>query len=301
MIEYHKNNEIDRAQWDNCIRKTHRAKPYGFSWYLDIMAPGWEALIDDEYESVFPVPLFSKFGIKYVATPPFLQQLGAFSPDKPADSALVEFLDFMPDTYKFIDICVSQEICVPGFKVTPMVNCELDLSKPYEKLWDKFSPACRHSIESAGKKKHDIISDIKPDELIDLYLRNKDRKKDKIKPADIQRLICLMNFCIKNKKGRLLGVRSMRKKLMAGIFIVETHGIKTILLNACSKETTAHNLSYYVVNETISKYSSTRTILDFASSSFTGNIPLDGSFGCVEVPYYRIYCNRLLWPARMVR
>ena len=84
MIVYHKNNEIDREQWDNCIRILPGAKPYAYSWYLDIMAPGWQALVDDDYDSVFPVPGFSRFGIQYIATPVFLQQLGAFSPDKPA-------------------------------------------------------------------------------------------------------------------------------------------------------------------------------------------------------------------------
>ena len=68
MIVYHKNNEIDREQWDNCIKNSPGVKPYAYSWYLDIMAPGWEALVDDDYDSVFPVPGFSRFGIKYVAT-----------------------------------------------------------------------------------------------------------------------------------------------------------------------------------------------------------------------------------------
>ena len=105
MIVYHKNNEIDREQWDNCIKSSPGVKPYAYSWYLDIMAPGWQALVDDDYDSVFPIPCFSKFGIQYVATPIFLQQLGAFSPDKPASQAIIEFLDYMPDIYRLIDLC----------------------------------------------------------------------------------------------------------------------------------------------------------------------------------------------------
>jgi len=37
MIVYHKNNEIDREQWDNCIRNSPGVSPYAYSWYLDIM------------------------------------------------------------------------------------------------------------------------------------------------------------------------------------------------------------------------------------------------------------------------
>ena len=78
MIVYHKNKEIDHEQWDNCISNSGYAKPYAYSWYLDIMSPGWEALVDDDYDSVFPIPSYIRFGLQYASTPPFLQQLGAF-------------------------------------------------------------------------------------------------------------------------------------------------------------------------------------------------------------------------------
>ena len=173
MIVYHKNNEIDREQWDNCIKNTPGSKPYAYSWYLDIMAPGWHALVDDDYDSVFPVPGFNRFGIQYVATPVFLQQLGAFSPDKPASQVINEFLDFMPDFYKFIDLCVGQKIDAKGYKVTEKINFELDLSKPYETIFNSFSDHCRRNVEASVKKNPILISDISPDEIIDLFIQNK--------------------------------------------------------------------------------------------------------------------------------
>ena len=111
MIVYHKNNEIDREQWDNCIKNSPGSKPYAYSWYLDIMAPGWEALVDDDYDSVFPVPGFRQFGIKYVATPVFLQQLGAFSPDKPSDQQLLQnFLIICLIFTSSLTLCVGQKV-----------------------------------------------------------------------------------------------------------------------------------------------------------------------------------------------
>ena len=96
-------------------------KPYAYSWYLDIMAPGWEALVDDDYDSVFPVP-FKQIWIKYIATPAFLQQLGAFSPDKPASEAIIEFLDYMPKYYKLTDLCVGQKVEYHGYKVIEKIK-----------------------------------------------------------------------------------------------------------------------------------------------------------------------------------
>jgi hypothetical protein len=301
MIVYHKNNEIDKERWDNCIKNTPHSKPYAFSWYLDIMAPGWQALVDDDYDSVFPVPGFSRFGIQYIATPVFLQQLGAYSPDKPASGAVSEFLDYMPDIFKFIDLCIGQKIDTNGYKVSEKVNFELDLSKPYETLFNNFSQHCRRNIESSARKKPEIVFDIKPDELIALFVQNKGKDINGIKARDYQRLKNLMNFCIINKKGRIIGVRGARKKPIYGIFVVEIRGIKTILFVVNTTVSREKRIGYFVVNELIRENSTTRTILDFAGSSIPSVASFIESFGCIRVPYYRIYRNKLIWPLRMLK
>ena len=301
MIVYHKNNEIDREQWDNCIRNSPGVNPYAYSWFLDLMAPGWQALVDDDYDSVFPVPGFNRFGIQYIATPVFLQQLGAFSPDKPASEAIVEFLDYMPDFFKLIDLCVGQKIENDRYKVTEKINFILDLSKPYETISDNFSNHCKRNIESSIKKKPELVSDITPEEIINLFLQNKGKEINDIKIRDYQRLKNLMNFCIKNKKGRIIGVRAARKRLIFGIFLVEIRGSKTILLVVNTPQSRERRIGYFVANELIKNYSSTRTILDFAGSSIPSIASFMESFGCVKVPYYRIYRNKLFWPVSMFK
>ena len=57
---------------------------------------------------------------------------------------------------------------IDGYKVTEKVNFELDLSKSYEILWNNFSHHCKRNIEASAKKKPELVSDITPDELIDL-------------------------------------------------------------------------------------------------------------------------------------
>jgi hypothetical protein len=300
MIVYLKHNEIDREQWDNCIKNTPGAKPYAYSWYLDIMAPGWQALVDDDYDSVFPIPGFSRFGIQYISTPAFLQQLGAFSPDKPVSTAIGEFLDYMPDFFKLIDLCIGQKISTVGYKVSEKVNYELDLSKPYETIFNNFSDHCRKNIEISARKCPELVSSIKPDEIINLFIQNNRKEINGIKIHDFQRLKNLMNFCIINKKGKLIGVRGARKKLIFGLFLVEIRGNKTILFVVNTPLSRERRIDYFVVNELIKNYSSTRTILDFAGSSIPSVSSFIESFGSEKLPYYRLYRNRLFWPFRPI-
>ncbi len=301
MIVYHKHNEIDKEQWDNCIKNTPGAKPYAYSWYLDIIAPGWQALVDDEYDSVFPVPGFTRFGIQYIYTPAFLQQLGAFSPDKPVATAIGEFLDYMPDCFKYIDLCIGQNIYSADYKVTQRVNYELDLSKHYETIAGNFSDQCKRNIEVSEKKSPEITSDITPDELINLYIQNTEKAVNGIKANEYQRLKNLMNFCIINRNGRIIGVRSARKKLIFGTFFVEIRGSKTILIIGGTKQSMERRIDYFVINELIKSNASTRNILDFGCYSIPSAASFNESFGCVKIPYYNLYRNRLLWPFRMLK
>jgi hypothetical protein len=304
MIVYHKNNEIDREQWDNCIRNTPGARPYAYSWYLDIMAPGWQALVDDDYDSVFPVPGFRRFGIQYIATPVFLQQLGAFSPDNHTSKAVTEFLDYMPDFYKLIDLCIGQKIegdHINGCKISEKGNFELDLSKSYEIISGNFTEHCRRNLHSSSRSCPELVSAVTPDEIINLFIENKGKEIRGIKDRDYQRLKNLINFCQINKKGRIIGVRGARKKLIFGIFLVEIPGRKTILFVANTPKSREKRIGYYVVNELIKNNSPTKIILDFAGSSIPSVASFYESFGCIKVPFYRLYRNRLFWPVRMLK
>jgi hypothetical protein len=301
MIVYLKNPEIDREQWDNCIKASQSFKPYAFTWYLDIMAPGWEALIDDDYDSVFPLPGFKRFGIQYISTPIFLQQLGAFSPDNPVQKIIYEFIDYMPEFYKFVDLCIGQKVNYSGYKTFERSNYELDLSFPYEKLWDGFTSDCRRNIQTAIKKKFELTSDISPEELVNLFIWNKGIKISGIKLRDYDRLKSLMNYCISNKKGKIIGIRATKKRLIFGVFLVQIPGSITILFTANTLESRDKRANYFVLNEIIRDNALTETMLDFAGSSVPSIASFMESFGCRNVPYYRIYRNRLPWPIRMLK
>lgn len=301
MINWLQHIEIDRERWDNCIKDSPGVKPYAFSWYLDIMAPDWEALIDDDYDSVFPIPAFRKYGIQYIATPIFLQQLGAYSPDELQTKVIDEFIEYLPDFYRLIDLRTGQRISSDKYKVTLHSNYELDLSKTYDKIHDNFSSHCKRNIQKSGKKRPEIVYDITPEELISLFQNNRGLEVRGIKPIDYQRLQSLMTYCLRNRKGRILGIRKSKKKVLYGMFLIEIKGSKTMLFVVNTPESREKRLGYYVVNELIREFSSTKTILDFAGSSIPSIASFMESFGSRNIPFYRIYRNRLPWPVRMFK
>lgn len=301
MIVYLKNDEIDRERWDDCIRNSGENKPYSFSWYLDAIAPGWEALVDDDYDSVFPIPSYIRFGLQYACTPPFLQQLGAYSPDKPADDVIIEFLDYMPDIYKLTDLCIRQNISYPGYKVTEIDNFELKLSASYDKLHDRFTRDCRRYINESSRKKYELDSHVSPEELVDLCITNRVINVKGVKIQTYERLLNLMHYCLYNKKGKIVALRNARKKLIYGIFMVKLQHSLTIVLEATTPAAITRHVGYFVMNEIIKEYAETPFILDFAGIPDRLAVSMGQLFGGTSVPYYRIYRNRLFWPSRLMK
>jgi hypothetical protein len=110
-----------------------------------------------------------------------------------------------------------------------------------------------------------------------------------------------MSYCIANKKGNIVGVRAARKRLIYGVFLVRIHGSITLLFTATTPESHEKRIGYFAVDEIIKENSGTRNFLDFSGSSIPSIAAFMKSFGGMNVPYYRIYRNRLFWPARMLK
>ncbi|MBK8472915.1 MAG: hypothetical protein IPL33_12555 [Sphingobacteriales bacterium] len=54
-IRYVAHADIDRLRWDDAITRAANSLPYAYSWYLDIVAPHWDALVTDDYSAVMPL------------------------------------------------------------------------------------------------------------------------------------------------------------------------------------------------------------------------------------------------------
>ena len=78
MIRYIPHHEIDKSLWDRTITNAVNGSICALSWYLDIVAGTWDALVEGDYENVMPLPWRKKGGIRYIHQPRFTQQLGLF-------------------------------------------------------------------------------------------------------------------------------------------------------------------------------------------------------------------------------
>ena len=107
MINYLKHKEIDFVKYDQCIATSQNSLIYAYSWYLDIVAENWDALVLGDYEIVMPLTHRKKYGIPYIFLAPWVQQLGVFSVTDIKEEIIIDFLKAIPRKFKSVDILLN--------------------------------------------------------------------------------------------------------------------------------------------------------------------------------------------------
>jgi hypothetical protein len=164
---YLKNHEIDKQRYNKCITESITPKVYAYAWYLDEVCDGrWDAIVNEDYSIVFPLPYAYKLGfLRYINPPPFVQQLGVFS-SKIDEKIMGECFKALP--YNFIVLRQyfnSSNIISKPYKT--LVNYQLPLDD-YDKIKKNYNNDLRNNLKKIDFDK--VTIDTSAD--IDLTIQN---------------------------------------------------------------------------------------------------------------------------------
>lgn len=132
-IKYLDRTEIDRDQWNDCVRFGSLNWVYAYFEYLEGVCYGqWGALIafsGSKYVAVFPLPFRKKWVIHYIYQPYFCQQLGVFGDFNALSKhglSTVSFLKLIPRKFLRVHLSlhsflgdVEGSIHKPNFVIPP--------------------------------------------------------------------------------------------------------------------------------------------------------------------------------------
>jgi len=302
-IKYLKNHQIDFKKWNWCISRSFNGIAYAYSWYLDIVSEGWEALIHGDYEIVMPITHFKKMGIKYLSQPLYTQQLGVFSLKQLSTEIVQEFIDSVPREFKLLNINLNKYNKIKHEKINIKENktFELDLIKPYEKIHKNYSAETKNNIQKAEKNKVKIINSVSTNELIGL-MRNGFGTKIKVQNEEYYNMIRqIISFGLKHSIGDLLGAYSANNSLCAAAFFITTNNKSIYLFAASSKEGIDNNAMFLLIDTFIKQFSERNLTLDFEGSNIDSLDKFYSGFNAQECKYLNIKMNRLPWILRIFK
>lgn len=288
-IRYVLHNDIDKTKWDACVDEADNSLIYAKSFYLDIMSPGWDALIVEDYDALMPLTSNKKLGITYLRQPHFTQQLGIFGKQKFDKKLTGLFLKKANEIFDFIEINLNYANAVDE-SFTKKCNLVLPLNNPFSETKKLFR---KDLVTKAINAKLTYHSSDDIEMAISIFIKNYSQKLNHVKRKNYQDL---HRLCIQLKMNDQLLIRKVNspdgKLLTVSIFCKDKKRIY-YLLSASDIDGRAVDSNAFLLHEIIREFSEQNLLFDFEGSEIPSIQSYFKKFGPIEQSYPFVRINNL--------
>lgn len=304
-IVYLHHHEIDKVQWDACVRCSPHGIIYAYSWFLDCLPYRWDGVVDLQtnqhgetvYVSVMPIQIHQQWGIRYITQDAFAHELGIFSrlPEL-TEEYILTFCTVAFSKFRYIShyrFHTQQKLPCGYFQeVTRHTTYHLALNSPYPQLYQHFRDDRRWNIRKAQRnglvvqKSHDIET------LLRLFQKHVAHKIAGIRPYqyDVLRKI----YKTAREKGCcwLIEIVNNGEVVSMGWALLDHRKI-IYFFSASSPEGLKKGAATLALDALIKEYANTPYILDFEGSDIPTIADFYKSFGATPQYYDEVRQNRL--------
>ncbi len=294
MILHLSHNEIDKAKWDFTIAECGNI--YANSWYLDIALPGWEALVEGDYQTVMPLTGGKKFGANYLFQPYFVQQLGIFSRQALTAQKTWEFLQAIPKKFRFAEIRLneSDKLDDAAQGVEYHRNILLDLNRDYEAIRTCYHTNTKRNLAKAEGNNLQLVNSVAPCQVVALFRDNRGALLDKWGDNEYAVLNHLAQAAQEREAAFVLGVTEKGEgRLVCAAIFMKTNDRITFLFSGLTEEGKQRQAMTYLLDQVIQKYANQPFTFDFEGSDDENLARFYLGFGGQETKYPSYTFNRL--------
>lgn len=292
MIHYLTHEEIDKACWDRCIQQAGNTILYAYSWYLDCVSPGWEALVVDQYVAVFPLTCRRKFGIRYLAQPMFAQQLGIFSIYPLSASIIGAMLEAIPSKFLHTHITLNSANCLefPGRHEHTNI---LDLNKPYAAIYTGYSNDTKRNLK---KNTHRNLqrTTVGIQEVFAMYQTHIWDKTPGFRTKDFKTFEQLQSRLVHKLGSISTGIVYQQQLCATGVFFIGDDKI-IFVLGASTPLGKKVGAMRFMMDTVIRQFAGKPYHLDFEGSNAGGVDYLYKSFGSRRITFPVIRETKYAW------
>lgn len=302
-IKYIQHNKIDFVKWDACVKLGKADLIYANSFFLNSIHPDWDALVINDYESVFPVTKASKFGIKYLLQPFFTQQLGLIGLHEKSTFVFDACIAELRKRYKYIECNLNYLNSTNKYKAycTDQTSIILDLGKPYSELKSNYSKNLERNLNKSVNAPLKLISNVDPKLIIDLFKNNKGKELNHIQTHHYYKLELLLNNLLERDAVKINGITDNSNKLIASVAFANHNNKYFFFFSALNQEGKQLKAMPFLINRFIEEHSGQEFLLDFTGSNQKSLARFYKSFGAREYVYLRLKLNDLPWPLNLVK
>ncbi len=292
-----KREDIEEKKWNGCVHYANNGNAYGYTWHLDAISEEWEALVEGDYESVFPLVWNDKIlGFKQLYQPFFAQQLGVYSINMLSKKRIETFLSAIPKEYRLIHINMNERNDIAldlGFEVVERPNFILRLKDDYDTIYKSYSTNLKRNLKRAASHKLTLTSNIKPEKLVEMYRTHQGPKIPELQDAAYHAAHRVIYNALHRGMGFLSAVTNEQNEFIAaGFFLVSKNRIVNLLPSSTPEGREKRGM-HLLLDFQIRQNAQKPTIFDFEGSSIPGVAKFYKGFGATEKSYQTIKRNNL--------
>jgi hypothetical protein len=302
-IRYLQHKEINKIKWDECIRNAENSLIYAQSFYLDAMSPGWDAIVEKNYNWVLPITKRRKFGINYLYQPNFTQQLGVFF-KKDANLPWQEIIRMLQQKFSFWEdnwnFCTDTDQLPSTLQKSTATNFIIDLSCAYTDIASNYHNVLKKNLKRAKNAglKYATLTDYR--KAVKFYKKYYSYRMPHVKDeqyAAFTRICETRNFDdIVCREAVDLNGQTM------SIALLLSDGYRLYnIMDTTTAEGKKAQANHFLIDSVIEEFSETKLLFDFEGSDLAGVKNFYQAFGAINQPYYSIRYNNLIWPLRLLK
>jgi lipid II:glycine glycyltransferase (peptidoglycan interpeptide bridge formation enzyme) len=300
MIQYLSRDKIDAIKWDRSIDMAENGLIYAYSFYLDQMAPHWDALVYNDYEAVMPLCWKRKYGIQYLYQPFLVAESGVFGKTV-TEKMYEDFITAIPSKFKYINIPLNRGhiSSIPSDYSLLRLNHLLDLNKSYEQIYSSYNENTQRNIKKAMQAGCTVQKDFSVEKVIELAVEQM-KSHDKEITENIERFLKLYTLLHQKQMAITYGIFLEKIVLASAVFFYSHNRSYYILVgnNPAGRTTGA---SHSLIDAYIKDHAGKNLILDFEGSDIRSLAQFYKSFGATEIIYPQLKMNRLPFYLRWLK
>ena len=299
LIHIIPSKEIDVLKWNACIDNNVNGLIYSQYEYINAIADNWHGLVVGDYEAVMALPWRKKWGIQYVYTPPFMQQLGLVGKYTLNDISLIKelhkFCSYITYNFNF-----ENEELISSVPFTTHTNLVLSLDNTIQSIQEKYAKSLQRNLQKAISIGVTITHG-NHNESIAWYKKYQGNKITHVSNADYEHLNGLLNSL--DQKGALICKNAINKqgKLIATIVCLKDSKRIYNLLPSSSEEGKELSAMHLLLDNIIAQNASSEYLFDFEGSDIKGVQQFYNQFGAIAQPYNRIHQNNLPFWLKLIK
>ena len=285
-------NQIDKAKWDNCIANNSNGLIYATTAFLDAMAIHWEGCIINDYEAIFPLCIKQKFGIQYLYTPPFIQQLGFIGNNELVSEKVIAAI-FEKVKYGSVNLNFSNTNFNTMQQYKVHNNYVIDLNQNYQQIKANYKKSIDYSLSKALKQNLRYTTDLTFETAVENYQKHNQQVLQHVTLTDYKNLEKVLTLLQQEEKIIVRKVVNDTNETLSIAILLKDNKRYYYLTDYTNNEGRQAEANYFLYDKLLEELAENHMLFDFEGSDLPGVKSFYEKFGAVNQPYFYWHFNQL--------